>query len=200
MTVFALARLAKFCKSLWSKTMSSPGYKAPSTSTFGQIRGPIVDSQGNVRPDFQRYLAQLEAKTNQSLSVAGNTVLNNIARAVPTTSGPTTSSGGYVLLPEMSVTITTKGNPVLILFVTEGLNTVAIAGASFILKIDSSFPSSVDTRMISPGASTVVSTTMVYLDTPLPGSHTYQIWWAVINGGQATSSGLSRSLLALELG
>lgn len=177
------------------------GYKTPSLSTFGQIRGAIVDAQGNVTPQFQRYLTTIEAKTNQTLSLAGNTTLNNIVSATPSAFSPTVNVTGAIDMPEMAVSITVKGNPVLIIFSATVQNDTAGRFTLCQLLIDGVVQPQTVSTFTSALANSWGACIINYLDSPLPGAHQYKIQWASSLGGAvSTNEGTQRNFQVVELG
>lgn len=179
--------------------MPGPSYQTPSRSTFPFGRIPIVDKNGYPTQDYARYMTALEAKTNQTLSVQGNTVLNNIVQSTALTPGPTVGAGVPTLIPQMSVSITCKGNPVLIIFFAVISNDTGGMYTNCELYIDGVPQSDVKSWFTSSNANDLGMSNITHLDTPTPGNHTYAIYWAAL-GGTSTSAGINRSLQVIELG
>lgn len=165
------------------------GFKTPSLSTFGQIRGPIVDAQGNVTPVFQRYLSMLEAKTNQTLSIAGNTVLNNVSNAL--FGGGSVTTNAPPVLPDplagSLISITTKGNPILIIFVGCVSNNQLGGITQMRLAVDGGTLSQTNFSAESVSANAIVCIPILFLHQGAAGVHTYEIFWNVgLSGGTST--------------
>lgn len=137
--------------------------------------------------------------------LSGNLILKNISSPTPTTSGPATTSTTYATIAEMTTTITTRGNKILLLFSASvvvansghGNCTAAIAffrdgtqvGPTFIVTvIDTGLPEQ------TPG--------FTFIDLPTAASHTYDVRWKVESN---TTAGIgndttARSFQVTELG
>jgi hypothetical protein len=104
-------------------------------------------------------------------------------------------------MPEMVINITTKGNPVLIIFSATVRNDTIGRFTLLQLVIDGvTQPQSV-CFSTSSTANAWVPSVVNYLDVPLPGVHEYKIQWASsAMGAISTNDGLERNFQAIELG
>lgn len=150
----------------------------------------------------------------QSGSVTSANANPNVLSAVGSTSNPTTTSGSYATIPEMTVTGTFHGNPVLVIFT----GSFSISTISTTLQTTGEVSLFRDGVQISPGTGFFLMTglntsnsaptsgagapiAIAFVDLPAAGSHTYTAAWAVFNGpGTFNALGTARTLQAVELG
>lgn len=147
---------------------------------------------------YTRVLAGPSAGLNTGTAVTstGNLMLKNINDNPGSTSGPTTSSTTYAVIPEMTQTLTFHGNPVLLLF-TMSFSQAAGNGAFAIFK--DGVQLSQDYSIGTANATLLVA--ISYIDTPTAASHTYDIRWKVaVNTYTFTAVGTARRFQILELG
>ena len=129
---------------------------------------------------------------------SGNLKLKNLANPSMVTVNPQTSSTSYVVISEMTQTITTKGNKVLVIFTISMVDTSGAPLTSLAIFRDG--------VQITQDYNIVVGTngafmSIAYIDTPSAGSHTYDVRWHVTVGTTAVSCyGLGRNLQIVELG
>lgn len=133
----------------------------------------------------------------QSATVSSANFNPNITQAVGSTSAPFTNSGTFAVIPEMTVTITTKGGKVLILFAGSFFFNVVGTGAIALFRDGVQ----VSQSMFFSYNSTSIdfSVPINFLDAPSAGSHTYDVRWNV-SPGTVTSQGTQRQLQVVELG
>jgi hypothetical protein len=140
--------------------------------------------------------------TLTAVAASGNILLKNVAQATPSTSGPTTASGTYAVIPEMTITVTTKGNDILLLF--------SIVLASSVPGYQYAMAFFRDGAMIGPefdGGNTMTAGNFLqipfaqsFLDnTAAAGSHTYDVRWKATSG-TVVSVALQRTFQLVELG
>lgn len=138
---------------------------------------------------------------------SGNLKLKNIVNAVGSTSGPTTTSTTFVTIPEMTATITTKGNKVLITFsgtfLFSGTLTSGLITAFAAIFKDGVQVSGWSAHAVFPttalGSFTLA---LSFVDSPTATSHTYDVRWSMGSGSSLTLTGVStnRQLQVVELG
>lgn len=128
--------------------------------------------------------------------MSGNLKLKNINSVVGSTSSPTTSSTTFATVPEMTVSITTKGNKVLLLFsATITCNNSQFADFQFFrdgVGIGEFIETSVNTNELS--------LSMQYSDSPSAASHTFDVRWSVQGGALLKALGVLRQFQVVELG
>lgn len=133
-----------------------------------------------------------------AVDTSGNILLKNLVGPSPVTVAPTTSSNTYSVIPEMTATITTKGNKVLLVFSGSFFSSTSLAVGWDIAffrdgtKLSGDFGwGTTDTQAHLIAVS--------YLDAPSAGSHTYDVRW-VSNSGSTLTVGFSRTFQIVELG
>lgn len=136
------------------------------------------------------------------------------ASAVGSTNNPTTTSTTYVVIPEMTVTATFKGNKVIIVFtgsfgITTVSTTLVTTGEFAIFKDGVQLTPSpgyfitngADVSTSVPNTGLNIPMSISFLDQPSAASHTYDVRWAIFNGpGTLSGVGTARSLQVVELG
>jgi hypothetical protein len=139
-------------------------------------------------------------KTN-AVDSNGNILLKNKSVALGTTSSPTTTNLSFSSdVPEMSITVTTKGNSVLISFYGTFLSADGSI-VKFRLFRDSGFGTVIGNDVIFSGTGQVSIALIAVDSSPSAASHTYHVGWEVTNGGNtATAQGTSRQMQVVELG
>lgn len=137
--------------------------------------------------------------TGTAVAASGNIIFKNLAGPTAVTSGPNINSSTYSVIPEMTVTITTKGNKVLVVFTISISVAVAIIwGLAF---FRDGVPISVDffgNGQSSNGSGGPVC--LCFLDSPSAASHTFDIRWKGDGTHVVTNPGLQRTLQIVELG
>jgi hypothetical protein len=175
----------------WVTSVSPGGAESMPTAAqaVAVVSGSVVDTTGSV----------VIAGTSV-VDSAGNILLKNVTTAVGSTSSPTTTSLSFSSdVPEMSISITTHGRPVLVSFngtfsQSAGIgkirlfrDAVAVGGAG-----------SNDGFVV---ATNLITVALIQTDTPAAGSHTYHAMWEVTSGGTTlTAQAVSRFLQVAELG
>jgi hypothetical protein len=140
--------------------------------------------------------------TGNAVDSSGNLKLKNVAVGTPTTSGPTTASGTYATIPEMTQTVTTKGNKVALFF--------SIVLASSVVGYTYAIAFFRDGVMIGPefdGGNTMTSSNFlqlpfvaIFIDTGASAaSHTFDVRWKA-TAGTVVSVGTQRTFQVVELG
>lgn len=163
-------------------------------SAAGKLSGAGVNFSLDSVPDGSRAAWTTVAQRAAAVDASGNILLKNISQAVGSTSGPTTSSITYGDLAEMTVTITTKGNPILVIF----SGVASTNGVGYYTVV-------LDGSIISPefttAATSAIPISLTYLDQPAAGAHTYKIQFKTDNvAHNFTFAGVQRTLQVLELG
>lgn len=124
----------------------------------------------------------------------------NGQQAVGTTSDPNTSSTTYVDVPEMSITMTTSGAPVLLAFNCIAKQNTANKSIYFVFEIDGVDEVVSERGAQYPSVNTECRCSFAYLKTGLgAGSHTFKVQFKV-DGGTATLPGTTRNLIVIDLG
>lgn len=166
---------------------------APNAQTFYYW----VSAVNKVGLESALTAAQVTAATTVTpVDASGNVILKNVAQAPGTTSGGTSSSTSYSVIPDMSVTVTTKGNRVLIAF--SGICTGDVNHMFF-------FALFKDGTQLTPdyqfGANSTFTAALTWLDSPTAASHTYDMRYKTGNASFPVGvSGTSRALQLVELG
>jgi len=107
-----------------------------------------------------------------------------------------------IVVPEMTQTLTFKGNKVLLLF-SSTINIPAVAGSVVFaffkdgVQLSQSYPVTYFTGNAS--AAPVVAVEFSLIDSPSAGSHTYDVRWEIIANG-CSANGTSRRFQIVELG
>lgn len=137
---------------------------------------------------------------------SGNLLLKNISQGVGSTVNPSTTSNSYSVIPEMTRTITTLGNKVLILFsgvFRESGSTSSTGFCQFALFRDGvKITGDYEQDVIVAGLSFNFTIAISFVDAPSAASHTYDARWAFSGGASASLLAFSniRSIQAVELG
>jgi hypothetical protein len=134
----------------------------------------------------------------QASSVTSGAANPNVANAVGTTNNPTTTSGTYVTVPEMIVTVTTKGNKVLLTFTGTFQYSSTTTQASVAFFRDG-VQVSKDIVWV-PFGTTGLVIAVTYIDSPAAGSHTFDLRWHGDSISTLTASGTLRQMQVVELG
>lgn len=114
------------------------------------------------------------------------------------TAAPTASTI-FATLPEMSVTITTHGSNVQVIFSGNGVvGSGSGEGVLYKLLRDGSQIGNTLTTTTDPN-SNAPPAMFNFIDNPAAGSHTYSVQWAVSGGSSATMLGTQRSIQAVEM-
>lgn len=116
----------------------------------------------------------------QGSAVTSGAANPNVAQVVGTTSSPTTTSSTYAVIPEMTQTITTKGNKVLIVFSGSFDFSTYVAGlnALILAVFRDGTQLSVDLQNNLGNASfDAALTAITWVDSPAAGSHTFDVRW-----------------------
>jgi hypothetical protein len=131
---------------------------------------------------------------------SGNLLLKNIANVVGTTVTPTSAGTTFSVIPEMTVTVTTNGNKVLITF--SGTMILPSGGLSVnfaIFKDGTQINKQVGANSGSSTTSERQVVTLTYVDSATAASHTYDVRWNPA-GASIASQLTERQLQVVELG
>ena len=124
--------------------------------------------------------------------------VTDAAVALGTTSAPTTTSGSNADVPEMTITRTTVGGPILILFASSFTHSSAGASVSFNLKLDAAGNVFAINQQAAV-ANNYQQIALVGLFTGVSaGSHTIKVQWNT-SGATATLNTTDRRLVWVEL-
>lgn len=200
----------------WS---SATAYQVNNEVTFNfQVFKCIVantNNQPDISPTFWLLMGQ-QGLPSGIQPGTGNVLLKNITQALGTTSNPTTTSGTYATIPEMTLTVASKGNPMLVTFsgsfLLNNSSTTTQVTAEVALFRGSTQITPAPGYFVSCGLAntspTSVSTTgfgapitITFLDQPGVGTFTWTIKWNIFNGtGTFESVGTVRTFQIVELG
>lgn len=166
-------------KALQSSTNQTPP-TPPATNAFWVMLGPANLAKG--------------------VDGNGNLLLKNLLSAVGTTSNPATSSLTYSVIPEMTLTGTTFGNKVMIIF-TAVMQAPFQGGFVAIFRDGSQITTDFESASVVNGVTSVQLSGLTFLDNPSAASHTYDIRYKAVNVANAFGmSGTARTLQVLEMG
>lgn len=186
-----------------SPLASSPTYgiKLPKSKTGGAGTSTITSpSTLDQLPNGAARVAW-DSPTQKAAAVdsAGNLKLKNISTTNGVTPSPSLTSTTYTVVPEMTITLTTKGNKVLIMF--DGNMATQVGGiGKYALFLDG-VQLSTDYELQTKDINLYVPVNLSYLDVPTAGSHTYDIRWAMGSAGLTINSlHTGRSFQVIELG
>lgn len=186
-------------------------------STYGRVVGtrlssgkPFIDFSeaanlnkhlGNVADAPASGRAAWETATQKAAAVdsSGNLLLKNIAQANGTTASPTTASAVPAQVPELTATVTTKGNYVFLSFTVGFSNDTTGGSVFFKLYVDgvSTGEEYLGSSPIISQNETVAGSWMVH---PSAASHSFAVYWWVTVGTTCTCNGTNRTLEVVELG
>ena len=143
---------------------------------------------------------QSQTMRDAAVDVDGNLLLKNVKKSTATTSSPTTTSTSFVDLAEMTITVTTKGNPVLLVFTGTFSKANASVGWELRFMRDAAaIGISIIESEADQGA--FVTASFGHLDEPVAGTYTYKIQWRTFSSAMTLkSSALRRELRLLEVG
>jgi len=131
--------------------------------------------------------------------ISGNRILKNVNDAAPSTLGPTTSSSTYAVIAEMTQTITTKGNKVIVIFSITILSGFDNTQINFQIFKDGSALSDEYEFVYNVSGTNIATFGFSFLDSPTAASHTYDVRWHG-TGQTITALRLARRLQVVELG
>jgi hypothetical protein len=185
-------------KNLWSRIVVRPALRSAGLSRAADPLRPRDEELLLGVADGVRAAWTSVTQKNAAVDSSGNLLLKNIASPTPTTSGPSTNAGAYVVVPEMTSTIVTKGNKVFITFWMVVLIGGSAANVFFALFRDG-VQLTANAELDAPGvANKIQFMSMTFVDSPSAGSHTYDARW---NAGSIVSGvGTARQFQAVELG
>jgi len=131
----------------------------------------------------------------------------NIVSPTPSTTSPSTASSSFSVIAEMTSTITTKGNPILLVFIGSFVNLSGSAAVVLNLAIFKDGVQLSPTFFAGAQANSLAAVGdftcgVSYIDRPAAGSHTYDVRWAQTQSGGASVGNvqLARSFQIVELG
>lgn len=153
------------------------------------------------------------AITSEKLSTDSNSILSS------SLTSQSTSSTTFVDLTNLSVSITTRGRPVLIMAVSDAASAVTGSGFAFNSTVDSAERAMIaclrdvtaigynfilTAADISPTTSSTLvglpPSSMIFYDTPAAGTYTYKLQGKVSDGASGQLTVANMKLVAFELG
>jgi hypothetical protein len=167
------------------------------TSNRIDFSKPLLNKNLDNMPDGTRAAWTSTTQKNAAVDASGNLLLKNVVGATPTTNGPSTTSSTYSVIPEMTQTITTKGNKVMLLFSITASCNISTSGAFAFFRDGTQ----ISQDMIFQNASNAVYS-MQYIDpSPTAASHIYDVRWKSTNNVNIVSGNTTlRAFQAVELG
>lgn len=168
------------------------------TATFS-----ILISTSSTTPTGGTYFRRLGSFYNNSsgdierISNDDN-IGNQVHQAIGVTNGPTTTSGTYVDLTDMSITMITNDSPVEIIFTGTFSHSTAGPRVNVILDIDGTDKTASGRRTESAVADGTFGLSLNWLENLSAGSHTFKIQW-LTTAATATAYGIERVLTVKEL-
>lgn len=149
-------------------------------------------------PDGTRAAWDSTTQKSNAVDSTGNLILKNKANATASTSSANTTSNVYSVCPDMAVTITTKGNKVLMNFTGAFSMSLTSTPCYFSFFRDGVQISPEFT--LTPANTLIFSHAMSFIDSsPSAASHTYDVRWRVSSGTLAIA-GTARAMQVVELG
>ena len=187
----------------WVTAVSTNGLEsAPAAAQATSVKsGSVVNSDGSVS-----FNGGVTVNGTLVIDSNANLLLKNHVQAIGSTANPTTQSSSFVTLPDMSVSITTHGNKVMIIFTGVFSATGSSTGATQLFLAvfaDGVQVSPVYDWDIHPNEIGYNKTfSIVYLDSPSAGSHTYTVGWKWSGSVSASdiAIGTQRTMQVIELG
>jgi len=164
------------------------------------VESHLVVAPGKLRDcimDGTRAAWASVTQKNAAVDGSGNLLLKNVNDVVGSTSSPSTTSSTYAVIPEMTQTLTFKGNKVLLILTCDC--SIPIYQCNFAIFKDG-VQLSQDYKY---GAGTSVfdlTVTLSFIDAPSAGSHTYDVRWNVNSPGSLLALGTARRFQIVELG
>jgi len=128
--------------------------------------------------------------------------ITQVGYAVGTTANPTTTSGTFVDMPEMSVTLTTVGGRLVAFLAVSGYVSAGPIGNAFATALSLDAAAEVGSQYGVPSALNYQMPISTFHDfgSPAAGSHTIKGRWAVTGSGTTMAlNGTQRRLLVVEL-
>jgi hypothetical protein len=167
-------------------------------------RRPIADfSQAHLNknldnvPNGTRAAWDTTTQKTAAVDSGGNLLLKNINGVVGVTSSPTTSSAAFTTIPEMTATLTTKGNKILLLFSGSfKCNNPGIACQFAFFRDGIQIGQWVEYTI----GTTDVVVSLQYVDSPSAASHTFDVRWETNSLDILTAMSTLRQFQAVELG
>ena len=179
----------------YETTLSITDPTADRTQTFQNNSGVLpLGTAGNTIFFTTTGATNVTIPTSGTLSTSTGPQVSHVDGA---TSGPTTTSTSYVDLTDITVTITTGANPVLILFSGDFASTSAGGNIYVIIEIDGVDQADSERTISIDNVNYQYSVATTWLTTATAGSHTFKIQWKV-SGGTGTATGTSRAMEVLE--
>ena len=124
--------------------------------------------------------------------------IGNQSKQVIGSGAATTTSGVYVDMTSMSITMTTGANPCLVLFSTVILNNTVGKKTYIIVDIDGTDKATSERFKNQTNVSYQSPISTSWLEEMTAGSHTFKIQWKV-DGGTVSSDGVLRAMQVIEL-
>lgn len=125
--------------------------------------------------------------------------VTQVAHAYGVASNPTTTSGTYVDVPDMAVTLTTVGGDLLVWGHCDVSNSVAGDGVSVAVSLDGATPVGASTPSSGTAGQVVAATPLAHFAGVAAGIHTVKLRWEVSFGGTATATATERQMIVEEI-
>ena len=186
------------------KVRSNPAYETQSAAN---------EAFGNVADGTRAAWTSVSQKA-AAVDSSGNLLLKNVNDAVGVTIGPSTTSTTYSVIPELTQTLTFKGNKVLLAFTLNANMQNATSGVSarFAIfkdgvqlsqdyEINEGFVNDLASGVFYPVSNNEVLVAITFIDSPSAASHTYDVRWRITGGGPTLYNlGTARRFQIVELG
>lgn len=196
-----------FVDGVWQYSATDTTYAPTGATYYGYevVANPVLAAPDFINRTLDHVANGTRAAWDTTIQKAaavdssGNLLLKNVAGPLATTSSPTTTSATFAVIPEMTSTITTKGNKITTIFTgTIANNTAATSGFIAVFADGVQISPSISFMSAIIGAESVIS--IVWLDSPSAASHTYDVRWKSNGTARLTAIGTSRTLQVVELG
>lgn len=156
---------------------------------------------GASTPSVSKVLASNGTGSSLWRQVATPDIAANAATqrgsAVGSTSNPTTTSGTYVDMTDMSVTLTTTGGDLVVWFSGTIQNSTSGQGVKVALSLDGAAEVGAGTFVTAAASQQAVIALVHRFAAPSAASHTVKVRWFV-SGGTGTAVGIDRELIVQE--
>lgn len=146
--------------------------------------------------DGATYIRTTATQINNSMDASGNLKLKVVGGVNGSTNGPSTTSATFVVLPEMTMSVTAHGNKVFVGFtgVFQSINSFCYWA---IFRDGTQLSPTLDFDDIVGGSFMNGSFTLI--DQPSSGPHTYDVRWHTDAGHTVFAIGTARTLQVVEL-
>ncbi len=192
------------------EALESGGNVATNKVPSGAIQGSaVVEAKigggavaiAKLKTETVNRIWQSQTMRDAAVDSSGNILLKNLAKSFGATSNPTIASSTFADMPDMTKTITTKGNTVLISFNGKFQNNGTLATLEIRLVRDGTPIGLLATTSWQVTANNPLSLSVIHLDeSPSAASHTWKIQWRSIGSKLITALETDREIEIEELG